>query len=88
MPATEFEVPEGLTELLQQFTVAVLRTHPSNLNVFAREYFERQCITEKDYKNVIVYSDEDSGRSIVATVAGSAPTAAGYKWHSTNIAPD
>ncbi|NP_001191555.1 PKA type II regulatory subunit [Aplysia californica] len=34
-----FEIPPGLTDLLQEFTVAVLRTRPSNLEAFAADYF-------------------------------------------------
>jgi len=34
-----FEIPPGLTDLLQEFTVAVLRSRPSNLESFAAEYF-------------------------------------------------
>lgn len=64
MPSTDYEVPAGLTELLQQFTVAVLRNRPSNLNVFARDYFERRCLNDlsnSDYHNNNSYSDEESG---------------------------
>jgi len=35
-----FEIPPGLTDLLQEFTVAVLRSRPSNLESFAAEYFQ------------------------------------------------
>ncbi|XP_067932001.1 cAMP-dependent protein kinase type II regulatory subunit-like isoform X2 [Watersipora subatra] len=61
MPSTDYQVPEGLTELLQGFTVAVLRNQPANLNVFARDYFERQCLndlTNPEYS--YNYSDEES----------------------------
>lgn len=34
-----FEIPEGLTDMLQDFTVAVLRHKPSDLHEFAAEYF-------------------------------------------------
>jgi len=34
-----FEVPPGLTEMLQDFTIIVLRTHPENLEAFAADYF-------------------------------------------------
>ena len=34
-----FEVPAGLTDLLQGFTVAVLREKPSDLVQFAADYF-------------------------------------------------
>ena len=34
-----YEIPPGLTSLLQEFTVAVLRNRPEDLNAFAAEYF-------------------------------------------------
>lgn len=34
-----FDIPTGLTELLQDFTVAVLRGRPPDLYQFAAEYF-------------------------------------------------
>ncbi|KAK0062402.1 cAMP-dependent protein kinase type II regulatory subunit-like isoform X1, partial [Biomphalaria pfeifferi] len=36
-----FEIPPGLTDLLQEFTVAVLRARPQNLEAFACEYFNK-----------------------------------------------
>ncbi len=35
-----FQIPEGLTDLLQDFTVEVLRKRPADLVVFAAQYFE------------------------------------------------
>ncbi len=35
----DFEIPAGLTDLLQDFTVAVLREKPSDLIQFASHYF-------------------------------------------------
>ncbi len=35
------EIPEGLTELLQSFTVEVLRNQPGDLLEFALQYFTR-----------------------------------------------
>lgn len=63
MPSTDYHVPDGLTELLQEFTVAVLRNQPVNLNSFAKEYFERRCLNEEsgqDFYNNNGY-DEDEG---------------------------
>ena len=34
-----FEIPAGLTDLLQDFTVAVLREKPADLVTFGAEYF-------------------------------------------------
>lgn len=35
-----FEIPAGLTDLLQDFTVAVLRVRPTDLHQFAADYFK------------------------------------------------
>ena len=35
-----FEIPEGLTDLLQDFTVEVLRKRPSDILAFAAQYFD------------------------------------------------
>ena len=35
-----FEIPDGLTDLLQDFTVEVLRKRPNDLLTFAAQYFE------------------------------------------------
>ena len=34
-----FEIPAGLTDLLQDFTVAVLREKPADLVLFGADYF-------------------------------------------------
>ena len=36
-----FEIPAGLTDLLQDFTVAVLKERPSDLVQFAADYFNK-----------------------------------------------
>lgn len=36
-----FEIPTGLTDLLQDFTVAVLKERPPNLKQFAADYFAK-----------------------------------------------
>lgn len=36
-----FEIPEGLTDLLQDFTVAVLKERPPDLVKFAADYFNK-----------------------------------------------
>ncbi|CAD5116994.1 DgyrCDS5827 [Dimorphilus gyrociliatus] len=39
-----FEIPEGLTDLLQNFTVQVLRERPGDLLQFAADYFNVQLV--------------------------------------------
>lgn len=60
-----FEIPPGLTDLLQEFTVAVLRTRPSNLEAFAAEYFsnlhERKNATKS--AGLRFADDNDHGQS-------------------------
>jgi len=36
---SHFEIPEGLTAMLQEFTVAVLRNNPPDLLKFAYDHF-------------------------------------------------
>lgn len=36
-----FEIPDGLTDLLQDFTVAVLKERPPDLVKFAADYFNK-----------------------------------------------
>jgi len=40
-----FTIPEGLSEMLRDFTVAVLRARPSNLYQFAADYFSKTATT-------------------------------------------
>ena len=40
-------IPDGLTELLQEFTITVLRDQPDDLVHFAAEYFERRRAEER-----------------------------------------
>ena len=47
-----FEIPAGLTELLQDFTVAVLRQRPGDLYQFAAEYFANLSLKKQDEKPV------------------------------------
>ena len=49
-PAVEMSVtvPEGLSELLQEFTVTVLREKPDNLVLFAANYFNRLNLGHQD----------------------------------------
>ncbi|VDK22197.1 unnamed protein product [Taenia asiatica] len=51
------DVPAGLREILQDFTVAVLRNRPSNIINFAAEYFEMKKNQQKE--NEDVESDEE-----------------------------
>ena len=63
-----FEIPAGLTDLLQEFTVAVLRRKPDDLVEFASIYFteqkerrdgEQQGISHSAGKGVRFPSDEE-----------------------------
>lgn len=46
-----FEIPEGLTDLLQDFTVEVLRKRPSDILGFAAQYFE-ELIKKRESEQV------------------------------------
>ena len=59
-----FEIPEGLGDMLRDFTVAVLRERPQNLNDFAVEYFTKARDNNKAKSvpmYVIVDDDDDAG---------------------------
>lgn len=47
-------VPEGLSELLQEFTVTVLREKPDNLVEFAARYFNNLSMASKTHLGVCV----------------------------------
>ena len=55
-----FDIPAGLTDLLQDFTVAVLREKPesSDLVNFAADYFNNLC-SNKNFNNVTQHSYND-----------------------------
>jgi cAMP-dependent protein kinase regulator len=46
-----FEIPDGLTDLLQDFTVAVLKERPPDLVKFAAEYFNKLNDKKSDDQN-------------------------------------
>ncbi|KAL3311558.1 cAMP-dependent protein kinase type II-beta regulatory subunit [Cichlidogyrus casuarinus] len=62
MPRDEIAVPDGLRELLQEFTVSVLRNKPDNLVNFGYDFFKMKK-TETESKVPAVssgpYSDEE-----------------------------
>jgi hypothetical protein len=43
-----FAIPEGLSEMLRDFTVAVLRSRPSDLYQFAAEYFSKSSAANRN----------------------------------------
>lgn len=52
------EIPEGLTELLQSFTVEVLRNQPRDLLEFALQYFTR--LKDSETKEASFGNDQNS----------------------------
>ena len=61
-----FDIPSGLTELLQEFTVSVLRSHPDDLYQFAADYFNdrRAGLTKNLVANGVSSSDDQAQRSV------------------------
>ena len=59
-----FDIPEGLGDMLRDFTVAVLRERPNDLHEFAVEYFTRTRENRKPKSvpmYIIVDDDEEAG---------------------------
>lgn len=60
----QYEIPEGLNDLLYEFAVNVLISRPSNLHDFAADYFNK-LRDEKKVKTIPMYiivdDDDDSG---------------------------
>ena len=54
-----FEIPAGLTDLLQDFTVAVLKERPPNLTQFAADYFVK--LNEQKQKDNV---DDEKPRGV------------------------
>ncbi|XP_064609788.1 cAMP-dependent protein kinase type II regulatory subunit-like [Liolophura sinensis] len=65
MPCAEmnFEIPEGLGDLLRDFTVSVLRERPGNIYDFAVDYFTkiRETRRPKSIPMYIIVDDEEAG---------------------------
>ena len=47
----DFQIPPGLTELMQDFTVVALRERPSDIVEFAADYFTKLRDCKKQYGN-------------------------------------
>ena len=50
-------IPPGLTELLQDFTIAVLTTRPDNLINFSADYFNNLRDRQSNGSSVVASSD-------------------------------
>ncbi|XP_060080954.1 cAMP-dependent protein kinase type II regulatory subunit-like [Ylistrum balloti] len=66
-----FEIPPGLTDLLQDFTVSVLKERPPDLVQFAADYF----VKLNSQKNVGKDDEDDSGGRGVRFAGASPPPA-------------
>jgi Regulatory subunit of type II PKA R-subunit len=68
-----FDIPAGLTELLQEFTVAVLRSRPGDLYQFAADYFsginDRRNTKETTAKERQSANDQQSVPLITTTLS-------------------
>ena len=58
-----FDIPEGLGDMLRDFTVSVLRERPNDLFEFAADYFARARETRrpKSVPMYIIVDDEEAG---------------------------
>ena len=59
-----FDIPPGLTDLLQDFTVSVLRNRPTDLYQFAADYFADA------YQHRLAGDDDDSQTNFRKTTGG------------------
>jgi len=64
-----FNIPSGLTELLQEFTVAVLRSHPHDLYQFAADYFNERRVgpTKNSVANGLSSMDDQRTVPVITT---------------------
>ncbi|KAK2109356.1 cAMP-dependent protein kinase type II-beta regulatory subunit [Saguinus oedipus] len=75
------EIPEGLTELLQGFTVEVLRHQPADLLEFALQHFTR-LQQENERKGTVRFSHEGRTWGDTGVSAGSGTPSKGEPMHS------
>ncbi|XP_072027165.1 cAMP-dependent protein kinase type II regulatory subunit-like [Amphiura filiformis] len=61
-----FEIPPGLTDLLQDFTVAVLREKPDDLTEFAANYFTKlqEANVKSGSKRGVTFSEPDAADDV------------------------
>ena len=64
------EIPDGLSEMLRDFTIAVLRDRPSDLYDFAVLYFTktRDCRKQTDIPMYIIVEDDEEASEPDPTV--------------------
>jgi Regulatory subunit of type II PKA R-subunit len=65
-----FEIPAGLTTMLQDFTVSVLRNRPPDLVKFANDYF--RSLYEKQASNVVSNSSQVCKQATTLSFTGTA----------------
>ena len=67
----KFEVPAGLSFMLRDFTIAVLKQKPSNLYRFAADYFKRMADERSDETSTsVARSAEEVGGLTGGWLAG------------------
>uniref|UniRef100_A0A5K3ETT0 cAMP-dependent protein kinase type II regulatory subunit n=1 Tax=Mesocestoides corti TaxID=53468 RepID=A0A5K3ETT0_MESCO len=59
MPNGQPDVPDGLIQLLQDFTVAILRNKPENIPLFAVEYFTQMDASQDEAPDETDMMDDD-----------------------------
>lgn len=79
-----FEIPDGLTDLLQDFTVEVLRKRPADLLVFAVQYFEElldKRVNETGKGMLAKLSNSTTAHAAAAASSSSHQTASNHNMH-------
>lgn len=64
-----FEIPPGLTDLLQEFTVAVLRERPPDLVSFAANYFNKLNDKRNDTYNNVSFDERKDGVRFIGSAS-------------------
>lgn len=54
----EFQIPAGLTDMLQEFTIAVLREKPEDMVDFAATYFTQLKLLSSNAERASHHTDE------------------------------
>ena len=67
----DFQIPPGLTEMMQEFTVAALRERPDDIVEFAAEYFVKLSRDSSNKPKGVFFEEPRTGRARSASDSSS-----------------